>query len=699
MLRVEIEDRWPRSTTPEVRAGDEVPAQDGRLQQICLEHAPTANGPRPTPEVASNDGSQHSGVLYRPIHEVQRRPVRPVDAKTELEQYKLSLRKYAPVQKGIQGLPWRGQWLCQRCDRVVPGQFVCEPDADALDLELECPQCGPYRERHHDVLFVRRPPRGGHPRQPKTTHTGARIRPVVTGLPKTVETLCPECACLILGRYFAKDDAVWIEKTCPEHGYFRDKVFTDVALYLRAARHAFEDERGVLRPQVRGSVACPTDCGLCHQHHSTTVLAQVDLTNRCNLTCPVCFASANQAGYVSEPTYDMVVEMLWALRNLKPHPATALQFTGGEPTVHPDFHRIVRTARELGFSHIQIATNGIMHADYAFAERSAAAGLHNLYMQFDGLDDAIYRKLRAEPLLELKLRAIENCRKLGLKVCLVPTIVNDFNRDQVAKIFRFAVENADVIPAIAYQPVTFTGRISRHDLEQKRYTLGDLAHDLAACSGAMLDRDFEPLNTVVPLSRMLETLDGKPKIRSSCHSDCGFGTYFFVTPDREAIPIPKLFNYLGLMHAFNEFADRVQRTRPHGLANGWDRLRLALEFFRHYRWSERDFRVTPFSFMKSIRGMVNKRYGRGAADHKTVRTLMAAGMHFMDRYNYDTERAKRCCILYSSVDGIYPFCTINSGPTYRPFLEAMCGQAFEEWQAAHPDVPLDRSSHPTAQVP
>jgi 7,8-dihydro-6-hydroxymethylpterin dimethyltransferase len=655
-----------------------VPPQDGTLQQVCLEHAGSAElgsaaspGPGGGNGKPGDNGEQRSGVLYRPIPSVQRSAVRTHDAQTELEQYKAAMRKYAPVQKGVEGLPWAGTWHCLKCDSFVPGKLLYEKAEDAIYLEFDCPKCGTYRERHHDVLFVKQHAERTHPRQPTRTHSGTPIRPIVTGLPKTVETLCPECACLILGRCYAKDDIVWTEKTCPEHGHFRDKIFAGVKLYLQSTQHGFEDERGLLHPQVEHATACPTDCGLCNQHLSTTVLAQIDMTNRCNLTCPVCFANANAAGYVSEPSYEMVIEELQALRNLRPYPATAIQFTGGEPTLHPDFHRIVKKAGEMGFSHLQIATNGITHADWEFAQRSAEVGLHNLYLQFDGLDDEMYKVLRAQPLLEKKLAAIENCRKLGMKVCLVPTIVNNFNRDQVPKIFRFAVENADVIAAIAYQPVTFTGRISRHDLEHKRYTLGDLAQDIAACSGASLDRDFEPLNTAVPLSRMLQTLDGKPKIRASCHTECGFGSYFFVTPEHDAIPIPKVFNYLKLMNGFNEFADRIQRTRPDGLATKWDVLRLAFEFFRLYRWSEMDFRVTPFSFMRSIRGMVNKRYGRGSAGKSTVRTLMAAGMHFMDRYNFDTERVKRCCILYSTVDGVYPFCAINSGPTYRPFIEAM----------------------------
>jgi uncharacterized radical SAM superfamily Fe-S cluster-containing enzyme len=662
-MRSDTERHQATPVTPAALPATDAPPQDGTLRPFV---------PSPTPPpVVTDIGVQHSGILHRPVDAIRRPAVNTADAQTELEKYKASMRRYSPVQKGRAGLPWTGQWFCGGCGETVPGELTYDVGDDSIYLRTDCPRCGPGRERQHDVLFVRNPQQPTHHRQPRRTYSGFPIRPIITELPKTVETLCPECSCLILGRYYVHDRVVWIEKTCPEHGYFRDKVNTDVELYLKGTRGGFQDECGVYDPQVTGANACPTDCGLCNQHHSASCLAQIDLTNRCNLTCPVCFASANQAGYLAEPSYEMVVEYLRALRKQHPYPATAIQFTGGEPTLHPDFCRIVKTTSEMGFSHIQIATNGLRIADPDFAARAAEAGLHTLYMQFDGLDDAQYQSLRGVPLLEKKLRAVENCRQTGMKICLVPTIVKTVNDDQVAAIFRFAVANADVISAISYQPVAFTGRISHDERMQKRYTLGDLAHDLAACSGADLRRDFFPLSVMSPLSRIMQTIDGKPKIRPSCHSDCAFGTYFFVTPDGQAIPVPKIFDIARLMDRFNELAVRIAHHRPGAMANWKDKLDIVLAFLGSYRWTQRDFRVTPFKFIHALRGMTNKGVGRGAPGQKTYRTLMAAGMHFMDRYNYDTERIRRCVILYSTPDGMYPFCTINGGPTYRPYLEQM----------------------------
>jgi len=404
---------------------------------------------------------------------------------------------------------------------------------------------------------------------------------------------------------------------------------------------------------------------------STTCLGQVDLSNRCNLTCPVCFASANQAGYLSEPSFETVVGLLQALREQKPVPAAAVQLTGGEPTLHPDFFRILTAAREMGFTHVQCASNGVKLAEPGFAEKAAAAGLQTVYLQFDGTDDAIYRKLRGAPLLEAKRAVVEACRRAGMRICLVPTIVKGVNDDQVGPIFRFAVENADVINAIAYQPVAFTGRIARHELEAKRYTLGDLAAAIARETGADVEEDFFPASLVTPVSRFLQVLDGKPKIRLSCHADCGIGTYFFITPEGDAVPIPRMFDLMRLFGGLNDLAAEIEGRGREARPTRWDLARAGWLFVRSYRWRNMRRSITPWGFARALRSMTDKGYGRGEGARRAYRTLMTGGMHFMDRYNYDTERVRRCVIQYSTPDGLYPFCTINSGPIYRPYIEAL----------------------------
>ena len=672
-------------------------------------------------------------------------------AKTALEQYKLSLRRFDPRHAG---LPWEMLSECPTCAAVVPSTFfktkspfphssvaqasrLCpttlgngDTDSDTCShrrdggatdaetcshrrdggatdaetnsedqvvLSIRCPKCGETLEAHHDVLFDAEA-RSDRPDSPTFTYGGTRITPIVHELPRTVETLCPECACNILGRYYVKDGRVMIEKTCPEHGYFRDCINSDVRVFLRASHWTFEETPGVTNPGVTDAAHCPSDCGLCNQHQSTAVLANIDLTNRCNLTCPVCFASANQAGYVYEPTFEQVERELMQLLDCRPIPCTSIQFSGGEPTLHPRWHDIVRRATELGVTNIQAATNGIALADLEFAQRSMEAGLHSLYLQFDGLDDRIYRRVRGKALLDTKLQAIENCRKTGMKVCLVPTIINGENDDQVPVIFDFAVENADVISAISYQPVCFSGRISRRELEKKRYTLGHLAHALADHTGAELERDFFPLSFMAPLSNILSAVEKKPKITCSCHSDCAFGTYYLVAPEEypgqpsreRVVPMPTAFDIATLFTEMNELAKKIA---PKKRLSFWDKLRIFWMVRKSFNRDAAPPGLTPTKFIHAIQGCVSKQEGRTKqAQTENYRTLMCAGMHFQDRYNYDVERVKRCVIHYSTPDGMYPFCTYNSGPTYRPFIEAMWSTPIEAWSAADAEpaaVPRD----------
>jgi uncharacterized radical SAM superfamily Fe-S cluster-containing enzyme len=258
-----------------------------------------------------------------------------------LAAHKLDMRRFADK---FAKLPLGTQATCPSCRKVVGARF--DRHGSQVVLTFHCGDCGQRRQVHHDAIWTLLA--GDFPGSATHTFGGSRIHPPIRRLPRTVETLCPQCAAVIVGRYFVEDDAVHIEKVCPEHGYFRDMINSDALLYSKASWWTFGEQPGLEEPQVTGGARCPTDCGLCNQHQSGSVLAQIDLTNRCNMRCPICFANANAAGYVYQPDFDEIVRQLQVLRDLKPTPCTAIQFTGGEPTVHPDFLEIVAKAREMG---------------------------------------------------------------------------------------------------------------------------------------------------------------------------------------------------------------------------------------------------------------------------------------------------------------------------------------------------------------
>ena len=561
-------------------------------------------------------------------------------------------------------LPVETLATCPKCRALTPARF--ERCGEQIVLSYGCDACGRPREVHADAIWTDLA--SDFPGSAAETLTGAPIQPVIRRLPRTVETLCPECGATVLGRCFVEDGAVFMEKACPDHGHFRDCINSDALLYSKASWWTFEEHPGQEHPQRAGSDPCPSNCGLCGQHLSASCLAQVDLTNRCNMRCPVCFANAGVTGSVHEPDFDQIIEMLQVLRNMEPSPATAVQFTGGEPTIHPEFLRIVSTAREMGFSHIQIATNGIRMADEKFARAAAEAGVHTLYLQFDGVGAAPHEHTRDYPgIWEKKLAVIENCRKLGLKICLVPTVIKGVTSDQVGEIFKFAVANIDVISGISYQPVSFTGRIDPAQLAAQRYTLGDLAHDIADASGAVPLRDIYPLSIVVPLGQLLQALTGQPKIRPSSHPDCAMGTYFLVSPEGKAYPFPAAVDVEGMFSDMNRLARKFARKRK---LSWLDRLAVLRMFKRHFRAEGAPPGLDVRKFIHSMRGLVDKNVGRGKGEKSTYKTLLCAGMHFQDRYNFDVQRAKRCVILYSTTGGLFPFCSYNCGPEYRAAVES-----------------------------
>jgi len=514
--------------------------------------------------------------------------------------------------------------------------------------------------------------------QPERTLSGSPIEPVHRGLPKITQSLCPECLRIIEARLFDEHGRVIMEKTCPQHGYFRDTVFSDSKLYLKMDEWNFGDHQGISNPAIPNATRCPDQCGLCSMHTSHSGMAVVDLTNRCNLTCPVCFANANAAGYLYEPTFEQVRRMLQALRNEKPVNARIVQFSGGEPTIHPRFLDCIRLAKEMGFSHVQVATNGIMFTDLEFAQAAKDAGLHTLYLQFDGVCDDIYRRTRGEPLLEMKLQCIETARKAGMKICFVPTIIKGINDDQIGNMIRLALDNVDCVSAVSFQPVSFCGRISRAELEAKRYTLSDFAHDFEKQTGiARAHEDWFPLSAVSPFSKLISALRGELTTHLTSHPHCSMGTYLFVDQNKNAVPATRFIDVAGMLREMDLLARKAERqtVKLFTKIQAWNALR------KHYHEDRAPEGLSFDKFLQTLQGLMDKRYGRGEAESGgfTYKTLMVAGMHFMDAYNYDVERVKRCVVHYAAPNGLlYPFCTYNTGPCYREKIERKYAIPFEQ---------------------
>ena len=306
------------------------------------------------------------------------------------------------------------------------------------------------------------------------------------------ESVCPECLRVIGAQVVVRDRAVFMEKTCPEHGAFSTYLWPDVDHYqwMKSFRFPCLAPKSPQPP----SQGCPEDCGPCASHLRRQTLVEIEVTQHCNLRCPVCFMSAESAPATTPPDPDRAYfAALYQTILDKTGPQTSIQLTGGEPTFRADLPEIIRIGREIGFEAIEVNTNGVVIAEKPeFAVKLAEAGASGIYLQFDGLTTQVYEQTRGKNLLAVKLKAIENCRAAGLQVVLAMTVIAGVNQDQMGDVLRFAVQNRDVIAGIAYQPAFGSGRFEVN--AQRRLTLGDVAFLLAEQSGNILDvYDFWPL--------------------------------------------------------------------------------------------------------------------------------------------------------------------------------------------------------------
>ncbi|MCE8427046.1 MAG: radical SAM protein [Candidatus Methanoperedens sp.] len=485
---------------------------------------------------------------------------------------------------------------------------------------------------------------------------------------RTTKSLCPECLAVIDATIIERNGQVILEKTCSEHGYFNDIYWSSAKQWERFDRF-WHDGIGLSNPNVKSDGNCPFSCGICPSHKTTTILANIDVTNRCNMSCPVCFANSSTSGYLYEPSLSQIREMMNMLRNERPVPCPAVQLAGGEPTMREDVVEIVKMAKDFNFTQIQMATNGIkLSQSLKLCQDLNAAGLHTIYLQFDGVTDEPYRITRGYSALHQKLKAIENCRASGLNsVSLVPTLAKGVNDYQVGDIIRFAVKNVDTVKGINFQPISFTGRVNKKERFEKRITIPYLFKLIEEQTGGEITgNDFYPVPFVVPISHFVAVEEGLPNVEFTVHPHCGTGTYIYIEKDR-MIPITRFIDVEGLLEHIDELALNgnkwIDRSLGIGKIKMIGNLISALPKFVDTSKAPKSIDVKQLfiNVLKEGTGEATKEFHR--------HTLFIGAMHFMDLYNIDLERIKRCGVHYATPDGrIIPFCTYNT--IHRAEVEA-----------------------------
>lgn len=321
-------------------------------------------------------------------------------------------------------------------------------------------------------------------------------------------SLCPVCKRRIPAGYEERKDGVHLIRKCEEHGSFSSLVW---------AGKDFLKWCGSWTPDADSVPDCPGNCGLCTGHKNKTCCTILEITGKCNLSCPFCFADGGKGK-------DMPFEYAKAcIDDIYAKGRRYLHFGGGEPTVHPDIAELISHAKNTGFEYIQLNTNGLRLAeDPAFAKICKSAGADCAFLQFDGTNDGIWQKTRGRSLLDIKLRAIENCGKAELGVILVPTLIPGVNDDNIGDIIRFGVKNMPAVRGIHFQPVAYTGRYVNG---LKSVTIPELLDAIETQSHGLIRKDdISPSSCDSPLCGFhaeYRKKDGVLRPVSSAKSCCG----------------------------------------------------------------------------------------------------------------------------------------------------------------------------------
>ena len=300
--------------------------------------------------------------------------------------------------------------------------------------------------------------------------------------PASTASLCPHCLRRVPARRVLSGHSVYLQKSCPEHGELEK-----VLIWENEPWHYQDWSRPRAKPLPAVDAAapdCPAACGLCPSHQQETCTAILEVTGRCSLACPVCFA-ASKASTETDPGLDQIARML---RSVKESAGTCpLQLSGGEPALRDDLPQIVALARKLGFDHIQVNTNGSRLAqDPNYGQHLKDEGVTDIFLQFDGLTEDVYAHIRGAHLLSRKLRAVERCSELKLGVILVPTLVRNVNENQIGAIIQFAKRWIPAVKGVHFQPMTYLGRYPASPRNKDRILIPEILTAIEEQTGGEL---------------------------------------------------------------------------------------------------------------------------------------------------------------------------------------------------------------------
>lgn len=424
------------------------------------------------------------------------------------------------------------------------------------------------------------------------------------------QSLCPVCFKKIDADIISRGGRFYMVKNCPEHGTFQAVVWSGS---MPMEKWIVKRERASIRdPQTPGEKGCPFDCGLCGSHRQHTCTALIEVTQRCNLRCGFCFADSG-VRCERDPPIEQINRLYQCV--MKASGRCNVQLSGGEPTLRDDLPEIIRNGKEIGFRFIQVNTNGIrLSRDEKFVEKLKSAGLDSIFLQFDGTNDGIYKRLRGRRLLAVKIRAIENCRKYGIGVVLVPTLVPGVNTDNIGEIIRFALRHIKAVRGVHFQPVSYFGRVPKQPEDQDRITLPELMDQIEKqTDGNIRVKNLKP-----------------PQCENSL---CSFHGNFLSLGNGKLAAVSKNSGCCGT--SAEEGAVKAKAY----VSKNWAGRQTD---------GGKDFSTATNSDWDKILDRIHNN------------SFSISAMAFQDAWNIDLNRVKDCCIHVVSPDGrLIPFCVYN----------------------------------------
>lgn len=447
-------------------------------------------------------------------------------------------------------------------------------------------------------------------------------------------SVCPECLKLIDAKIvITKEDQVKMLKRCPEHGPFEVLLSSESDYYCNISTY---NKPGSIPEKFSTELSegCPHDCGLCPDHEQHTCLALMEITGRCNMNCPICYADS---GIGTDVSLQQVQNMLDCYVAAEGCPEV-LQISGGEPTLHPELGEILRMSKKAGLKAFLINTNGVRIAnDTGFAESLTEFGPElEIYLQYDSLTKDVGIQLRGQDVSKLRNQALNNLEKHGILANLVVTLVKGLNEHEIAPVIQEAIARPNVT-GVVFQLVTGVGRAAglKHNTTD-RLTVSDVLNLIEQqTSGVFRKDDFIPLPCP--------------------HPTCCSLTYAFVTGEKKK-KVKPVTRYIDVRKYLDYFKNTL-------CIDARDILNEAIYHSVDRLWSaSASLRLTEV--LKDFSRCCGIKF-KSSSDSDPLKQIPGKPLRivikpFMDAYNYDLKRAKKCCIHVLTLDGrMIPFCNYN----------------------------------------